>query len=244
MEYFTQYIVDDTLGIIANAHIVFADTEPLKALSAQCLELAKLFTIAVDFPKTGVAAKIPKHLHFYVYPDFMEKSEKPSYESRNILGKLFREIKERHLPISINSSTGDATLGFYDEDMYYTGAKKYLEEASTNKITYDSKLSHLMKFYSIKTEAEIVGHSMEPFTKSGETAGLAVRLLMKEVASSWFNAADEEEAKAKASAWYLVTYHPHHRVGDPILSFPWCIYDILLRIKKENMRTENKNTSS
>ncbi|CAL9220613.1 unnamed protein product [Arabidopsis halleri] len=244
MEYFTQYIVDDTLGSIANAHIVFADTEPLKALSAKCLELAKLFTIAVDFPKTGVAAKIPKHLHVYVYPDFMEKSEKPSYESTNILGKLFREIKDGHLPISINSSTGDATSDFYDEDMYHPRAIKYHEEASEHKISYDSKLHHLMKFYGIKTEAEILGHSMEPFVKSGETAGLAVRSLMNEVSSLWFQADNEEEAEAKASAWYSVTYHPLHHVGAPFLSFPWCIYDRLLSMKEENMRTKKKNTSS
>ena len=30
-EYFTNYIVNESLGIIANAHVVFADKEPLKA---------------------------------------------------------------------------------------------------------------------------------------------------------------------------------------------------------------------
>jgi RNA-dependent RNA polymerase len=46
---------------------------------------------------------------------------------------------------------------------------------------------------------------------------------------------------AKASAWYHVTYHPEywgvynegydHRTHH-LISFPWCVYDKLLRIKQ------------
>ena len=55
-------MVNDSLGIIANAHTAFADKELFKARSSPCLELAKLFSVAVDFPKTGVPAIIPSHL--------------------------------------------------------------------------------------------------------------------------------------------------------------------------------------
>ncbi|CAA2977995.1 probable RNA-dependent RNA polymerase 1 [Olea europaea subsp. europaea] len=92
-EYFTNYIVNDSLGIIANAHTVFADAEPSKALSEPCIELAKLFSIAVDFPKTGVPAVIPPHLRVKEYPDFMEKPDKTTYESKHVIGKLFRDVK-------------------------------------------------------------------------------------------------------------------------------------------------------
>ncbi|GJV96678.1 probable RNA-dependent RNA polymerase 1, partial [Tanacetum coccineum] len=93
-EYFTNYIVNDSLGIIANAHTVFADREPLKAMAEPCVELAKLFSIAVDFPKTGVPAEIPANLRVKDYPDFMEKPDKPTYQSGNVIGKLFREVKD------------------------------------------------------------------------------------------------------------------------------------------------------
>ena len=43
------------------------------------MELAKLFSIAVDFPKTGVPAEIPHEPHDKEYPDFMEKPHKPTY---------------------------------------------------------------------------------------------------------------------------------------------------------------------
>ncbi|KAG6382499.1 hypothetical protein SASPL_157835 [Salvia splendens] len=62
-EYFTNYILNESLGMIANAHIVFADKEPSMASSSPCLELAKLHSVAVDFPKTGRPAQIPPKLH-------------------------------------------------------------------------------------------------------------------------------------------------------------------------------------
>jgi len=65
-EYFTNYIVNESLGIIANAHVVFADKEFLRAESLPCIQLAKLFSVAVDFPKTGVPAQIPHELHVRV----------------------------------------------------------------------------------------------------------------------------------------------------------------------------------
>ncbi|KAE8654453.1 RNA-dependent RNA polymerase 1 [Hibiscus syriacus] len=51
-EYFTNYIINDSLGVIFNAHTVFADKEPAKAMSEQCIALAKLSSKAVDYPKT------------------------------------------------------------------------------------------------------------------------------------------------------------------------------------------------
>jgi RNA-dependent RNA polymerase len=91
-----MYMVNDNLGIIDNAHKVFADdSERGGAMSDECIELAKLHSIAVDFPKTGVAVEIPYHLRPKKYPDFMEKPDKPTYESQSVIGKLFRE-SERH----------------------------------------------------------------------------------------------------------------------------------------------------
>ncbi|CAK9140305.1 unnamed protein product [Ilex paraguariensis] len=83
VEYFTNYIVNDSLGIISNAHTVFADREPYKAMSDPCLELARLFSIAVDFPKTGVPAEIPPQLRVKEYPDFLEKQDKTTYTYQN-----------------------------------------------------------------------------------------------------------------------------------------------------------------
>lgn len=96
-EHFANHIVNDTLGIIDNSHLAFADQEPDMARSHKCLQLAELHATAVDFSKTGVAAEIPLELHPKRYPDFMEKEDKETYESTRVLGKLYRSVQEAAL---------------------------------------------------------------------------------------------------------------------------------------------------
>ncbi|KAI8545560.1 hypothetical protein RHMOL_Rhmol07G0048800 [Rhododendron molle] len=243
-EYFTNYIVNDSLGIIANAHTVFADREPDKAMSDPCLKLAKLFSIAVDFPKTGVPAEIPGDLRVRDYPDFMEKPDKTFYKSECVIGKLFRAVKDI-APHSIKSFTRDVSRGSYDLDMEVEGFQDYLEEAFDCKTEYDYKLGNLMDYYGIKTEAEILSGSIMKMSKSfdrrkdAEDVGLAVKSLRKE-ARTWFKDGDNADIYAKASAWYYVTYHHsywgRYNTGmkrDHFISFPWCVYDKLMQIKRD-----------
>ncbi|KAG6764321.1 hypothetical protein POTOM_031786 [Populus tomentosa] len=254
-EYFTNYIVNDSLGIIANAHTAFADKESLKAMSEPCVELARKFSIAVDFPKTGVPAEIPSNLRVREYPDFMEKPDKPSYESRNVIGKLFREVKDiAPRTSSIRSFTSDVARQCYDPDMEVDGFEDYIDDAFYYKSNYDYKLGNLMEYYGIKTEAELLSGSFMKMSKSftkkrdAEAIGMAVRSLRKE-ARSWFNEkgsgldSQADDVDAKASAWYHVTYH-HNYWGcynegmnrDHFLSFPWCVYDKLIQIKRNSSR--------
>lgn len=251
-EYFVNYIVNDSLGIIANAHTVHADKAPAKAMSSPCIELAKLFSIAVDFPKTGVPAVIPHTLHVKEYPDFMEKPDKPTYESYNVIGKLFRKVRE--IAPSSNSSmsfTKDRARRSYDPDMEVDGFKDFIDDAFYYKSSYDYKLGNLMDYYGIKTEAEILSGNIMKMAKSftrrrdAEAITLAVKSLRKE-ARAWFNEkgsgldSGASDIYAKASAWYHVTYH-HTYWGcynegmerDHFLSFPWCVYDKLVLIKKD-----------
>ncbi|XP_074556672.1 LOW QUALITY PROTEIN: putative RNA-dependent RNA polymerase 1 [Curcuma longa] len=254
MVYFTNYIVNDSLGIIANAHTVFADKSKLKAECHECLKLAKLFSIAVDFPKTGVPAEIPPDLQVKEYPDFMEKQDKVTYESKGIIGKLYRAIKD-HKPdsVQIKTFTKQVAARSYDADMEVDGYENHLDDAFFFKEEYDFKLGNLMDHYGIKTEVEIIsGNIMKMskiFTKNrdAEAIGKAVRALRKE-ARSWFkdkqsdHEHDEDEENAKASAWYYVTYHPSYwgRYNDGLkrphfLSFPWCVYDKLTQIKQKKI---------
>ncbi|XP_010275353.1 PREDICTED: probable RNA-dependent RNA polymerase 1 [Nelumbo nucifera] len=250
-EYFTNYIVNESLGIIANAHTAFADKEPKKAESDACLQLAKLFSIAVDFPKTGVPAEIPQHLYVKEYPDFMEKLDKPTYVSERVIGKLFRAVKDiAPQTWSIRSFTQEVARRSYDPDMEVDGFEDYLSDAYYYKGEYDSKLGNLMDYYGIKTEAEILSGNIMKLSKSftkkrdAEAISLAVRSLRKE-ARAWFNeksgpGPEADDVYAKASAWYHVTYHPDYwgcynegLKRDHFLSFPWCVYDKLIHIKRE-----------
>ncbi|XP_020584591.1 probable RNA-dependent RNA polymerase 1 isoform X2 [Phalaenopsis equestris] len=251
-EYFTNYIINDSLGIISNAHTVFADREIMKAHSSPCLELAKLFSIAVDFPKTGIPAEIPPLLHVKEYPDFMEKPDKPTYISKGVIGKLFRAVKD-HLPPGylITSFTKDVARKSYDPDMEVDGFEDYIDDAVVFKDNYDFKLGNLMEHYGMKNEAELLTGSLMKMSKKfdkykdGEAVRLAVRSLRKEV-KAWCDE-DVDGVKgatsfAKASACYHVTYHPDYwgtysegMKRPHFLSFCWCLFDKLVTIKKENM---------
>lgn len=110
-EFFVKHMMNDTLGQLANAHVVHADSEDLMARSTKCLKLAELFAIAVDFPKTGVPAVFPADLRPDRYPDFMEKGDKVTYESSRVTGKLFRDVKEA---ANSSLSTPQETLLTYD----------------------------------------------------------------------------------------------------------------------------------
>ncbi|KAK7308653.1 hypothetical protein VNO77_42273 [Canavalia gladiata] len=250
-EYFAHYIVKDTLGIIASAHTVFADRDPEKAMSSSCIELAKLHSVAVDFAKSGVAAEIPPHLRVEEFPDFMEKQDKPSYPSNSIIGKLYREVKNvAQQKNHIKAFTRKVARQSYDHDMIIDGFEKYTIIACEYKNMYDFKLRSLMDYYGIETEAEIISGNILKMSKSFnerkdlEGINHAVISLKKE-ARCWFNEmrsksnSQGDDAYAIASAWYHITYHPSYwgcyNQGpnkDHFLSFPWCVHDILIQIKK------------
>ncbi|KAI3817662.1 hypothetical protein L1987_11458 [Smallanthus sonchifolius] len=249
-EYFANYIVNDSLGMIANAHIVFADREPIKAMATPCVELAKLFSIAVDFPKTGVPTEMPSNLRPKEYPDFMEKLDKTAYESQNVIGKLFREVKHIAPQDSpVTPFTKDVARQTYDADMEVPGFEDYTDEAFDFKTVYDNKLCNLMDYYGNKTEAELLTGSIMKISRSfdrrndAEAVGLAVKSLRKE-ARNWFKNGrgdrdtEDDNVYAKASAWYHVTYHPNYwgrydTTRDHFLSFSWCVHDKLIEIKKQ-----------
>ncbi|XP_004297425.1 PREDICTED: RNA-dependent RNA polymerase 1 isoform X1 [Fragaria vesca subsp. vesca] len=253
-EYFVNYIVNDSLGIIANAHTVFADSKLDKAMSHPCLQLAKLFSIAVDFPKTGVPAEIPPELYAKEYPDFMEKPDKRTYISHNVIGQLFREVKDiAPHDSSIASFTRQVATKCYDPDMEVDGFEDYLEDAFYHKGNYDYKLGNMLDYYGIKTEAEILSGSIMTLSKSftkrrdADAINVAVKSLRKE-ARAWFNEKDtgidsgDDDVYAKASAWYHVTYHPNYfglynegMNRAHFISFPWCVFDKLGHIKKEKV---------
>ncbi|KAI3914603.1 hypothetical protein MKW92_017863 [Papaver armeniacum] len=263
-EYFANYMINDSLGVIANTHTAFADKEQLKAESKECIELAKLFSIAVDFPKTGVPAEIPSHLRVKEYPDFMEKLDRPTYESKRVIGKLFRQVKDIAPHTShIKSFTLEVARKLYDTDMEVDGFEDYLDDACFHKGEFDYKLASLMDYYGIKTEAEILGGSVMKLSKSfnmrrdAESISLAVRALKKE-ARTWFDknsisnsgSQEADDIYAKASAWYHVTYHPNYfgcyhqeKSREHFLSFPWCVYDKLIHIKKNNSMRRKHNQS-
>ena len=256
-EFFADYILNDRLGIIDNAHTAFADRNHSRAMSSQCLKLAELHSIAVDFTKSGVVIEIPDYLRVKKYPDFMEKPDKSTYESKRVLGKLYREVKDHaSLTSPVTPFTSDVAKQCYDPDMEEDGFQDYINDAFNYKQEYDYKLGGLLDYYGIETEAEILSGHILTMSKSFnkrrdlEQINYSVMALRKE-ARGWFNEGSESDsdtdivnakAKAKASACYYVTYHHSYwgRCNDGMdrahfLSFPWCVFDKLIQIKKDKL---------
>ncbi|KAH7352014.1 hypothetical protein KP509_19G025000 [Ceratopteris richardii] len=249
-DYFMEYMSNDSLGTIANAHVVFADKEPEKARSQPCIELAELSSIAVDFPKTGVSAMLPKHLRPKAYPDFMEKSGKRSYISTGILGKLYRAAKE-----DIAGITTSAHLKlyheYYDPQLVLDGYEDHVEKALQYRRVYDEKLTAMMQFYGVQSEAEMLTGC---FSELRPTFGNSIKDVEEKIlhafsglvvdAKSWFKemhvAAGQNKDYVIASAWYHVTYHRDFLKQEQgpelgktwLVSFAWLNYDKLLEIKK------------
>ena len=50
---------------------------------------------------------------------------------------------------------------------------------------------------------------------------------------------DDDDAHAKALAWYHVTYHPAYYNDEMnqthFISFPWCVHEKLINIKQKKL---------
>ncbi|KAK9278022.1 hypothetical protein L1049_027579 [Liquidambar formosana] len=248
-KFFVDYMINDTLGAISTAHLVHADREPTKARSQKCLQLATLHSMAVDFAKTGAPAEMPKILKPREFPDFMERGEKPMYNSTGALGKLYRATIESRVheksKFVWSEKIAQAT---YDHDLLVNGFEAFLEIAESHKEMYMEKMSTLMNFYGAKSEDEILTGNMRSrmlyLQRDNRRYGeLKDRILvsmkgLQNEAKGWFESSCKpHEHQKMASAWYHVTYHPaYYQESVSCLSFPWIVGDVLLNIKSVNCR--------
>lgn len=226
IEFFVRNMVNENLGAICNAHVVHSDRSEYGAFDENCLKLAELAAIAVDFPKTGKIVTMPSHLKPKLYPDFMGKQDFQSYKSTKILGKLYRKISDAYDEDVASSSELNVPSDIqYDMELEVPRAADFMVDAWEKKCSYDGQLQGLMAQYKVMREEEIVtGHvwSMPKYTsrKQGE---LQERLkhsysaLKKEfrqffeMMDTGFETLTDDQKNSlyeqKASAWYQVTYH-------------------------------------
>lgn len=246
-KHFVDYMISDSLGAISTAHLVHADRDPMKARSPECLQLAALHSMAVDFAKTGAPAEMPRSLRPREYPDFMERWEKPTYISNGVLGKLYRAAAGRMESSHALSSLAQSNPAF-DPDLEVPGFEGFLESAEEYYDLYAEKLTTLMSYYGAEHEEEILTGNIrnkllylkrdnKRYFEMKDRIIDSVGGLHKEVLGL-FKSHPKEEWPRMASAWYRVTYHPDHRRPEKkrFWSFPWIICDELLKIKESNAK--------
>ncbi|KAL3226177.1 hypothetical protein MRX96_049022 [Rhipicephalus microplus] len=95
IDFFCQYIKGDKIGLIANAHLVWADLLDAGINSHRCRDLARKCSVNLDFAKCGDLKGLQNSEKPPMYPDFMEKQgAKNTYCSRKVLGQLYRNCKK------------------------------------------------------------------------------------------------------------------------------------------------------
>lgn len=255
-KFVVDYIRSDQLGVIDNAHKALADVEKGGVESDICLHLAELHSLAVDAPKTGKWPKMPKMPPLKKYPDFMMKSDRPSYPSDKLLGKLYRRCRK----FKDTASERHSQKMRVDKSFLLPGHDKYIEEARELYQRYRDRMEALMSVYGIETEAEVFtgcflklrNRLRKEKTQIAEIVGELVFAIRSNFRREFFrefgndgqwlmeSAHISNKMLLKASAWYTVAYtyaHEHADDSDAVhgkrlLAFPWFINDVMHAIKE------------
>lgn len=228
IEHTCRYIENDTLGIIDNAHKALADQLDGGIQNEICLKLAEVHALAVDAPKTGKWQSVPQEVKDELkrYPDFMMKSDKPSYPSTKVLGEIFRECN-KYISDALDPSESRSRMRpRLDSAFKVEGYDEYIVAAYNYCKTYNAELLSIMQMYGIETEAEIVSGSISTvysrLKSELDDVQENVQVLKQHLFQKYGKIFSEDpklgigdrkmEEKKKASAWYYVAYSPEY--GD------------------------------
>ncbi|RVD90064.1 uncharacterized protein DFL_001045 [Arthrobotrys flagrans] len=246
--FFVKYMKNDTLGAIANAHLATADRLATGVFSKECVELAELHSRAVDFPKTGVHAKMRKDLRIRCWPHFFEKhigTKKKFYVSHEILGQLYDAVEK----VAFRPEECAKDLKFDDRILtaFNDIDQKHLNMARDLKVKYDAAVRRLMAQNDIKTEFEI----WSTFALSHALIGSDYKFHedMKEMRDGLMDRFDQEirvEIRTEdeytlgrfVAAMYQITNEEYTRAMEdgepmPLISFPWVYDELLGKIAKK-----------
>lgn len=94
--HFLNFAKNDNLGQIS---MLWQDYAAEKGADCkECVDLAKLHSVAVDFPKTGIPATVPESLRLPAQKPrshWRKKKNAPSAHCTSIIGRLFDKVVER-----------------------------------------------------------------------------------------------------------------------------------------------------
>ena len=223
------------------------------------VKLASHHSCAVDYPKTGVPAKVPRSLHPRMWPHFMEKRHKPKdqiYVSKKVLGQLYDLVERVDFVPELEAPFDARILGAYNLD------SQILREAAEIKAIYDAAMHRIMAQHEIRTEHEVWStfvlqhaNQSKDFKFHEEMGAISASLKDRFRAACYEKAGGTEFAKIGpfVAAMYRVTSDEHiHALEEcrqarsiggkevrvrqrlamnmPLMSFPWLFSGILGKI--------------
>lgn len=249
IDFLADYIRYDKLGLIANAHLVHADSNENGIFSDECHRLAEMHSDAVDFPKTGKIPEIDDDLRPKSYPDFMMKRDKQIYPSTKIIGQLYRQCRSLS---RMQKQSGLKQESDVDKDLILPDINaKTLDDAKHQRDQYTSKIVEVLEMYGISNEYEAItglvlsvksvkGCLKDEKFQVGQIVKDKICLIQKKTREIFFDefggesnvSKKDEYVFQKASAWYKVTYMNEKETYRQIRSFPWIVADILVLLKR------------
>ncbi|KAK8758336.1 hypothetical protein V5799_004029 [Amblyomma americanum] len=261
IRFLCEYILNDSVGIMSNAHLAWADQLLDGIFSETCMRLAEKISVCLDFAKTGISAALTMAERPQKYPDFMRKrGTKSTYRSVRVLGELFR-LNEALI--------GSCSLAFTSADFHtvlfeYPGWQKHRSAAKDAMFNYEWMMQKILDQHGIESEAEVVTgviSSVSRYNKSKqdktsvetlvakqyrELVDVMQKQFHKDVEAACLRDPSQQTEKTQlemASAWYMVTctipYLEEHHLG-----LPWCITDALLLLLRERSNAASTPTLS
>ncbi|KAF2273695.1 RdRP-domain-containing protein [Westerdykella ornata] len=151
-DFFVTYMKNNSLGQIAHAHLAQADFRSEGVRDEVCLELARLHSQAVDYPKSGIPAVMDKELRPRRWPHFMEKKHlgpHQEYRSTKVLGQLYDQVELVDFKPQYQVNFDERILKAFDLP------DGVLSAAGDIKAEYDAAILRQMAKHGIRTEFEV-----------------------------------------------------------------------------------------
>ncbi|KAF8787752.1 RNA-dependent RNA polymerase 1 like protein [Argiope bruennichi] len=255
IDFLCMYIQNDNIGVLANAHLAWADVHYQGIFSEVCMNIAKKYPLVLDFAKSGYTCYLKSGEKPKLYPDFMEKgAANNSYKSKKALGYLYRVV--RNLEACVSKVDVANLEHKVDETLVYSGWEHYKDSAEYHRREYTKRIKNILKKYGLQSESEVLtGYvgKMNDYTVNRYERDNALSIArtyiidaIKRFRMEFYKAFDiefrtnnikgSELQKIKyrrASAWYIVTYSDKE---SPVLSFPWILHDLLCEIREKNLK--------
>ncbi|XP_037288524.2 uncharacterized protein LOC119181398 [Rhipicephalus microplus] len=257
IQFICSYIKNDNIGVMANAHLAWADQLEDGIFSDCCLKIADKISVCLDFAKTGMPSHLDKMEKPPSYPDFMNKGcHKNTYQSKRILGQLYRLHRSLEAVISTDFENHFVESDCQSKLFEYEGWQNYRESAERALAEYASKMQRILSQHGIRSEGEVVAGLVNKVFDFNNTSHEKTNVetlvakqyqhLVKETRQCFFDiveAAYEDKAVTTddqrqtvllqvASAWYMVTYSSEAPNESRCCSFPWAVADALLSLVK------------
>ncbi|RWS10423.1 RNA-dependent RNA polymerase 1-like protein, partial [Dinothrombium tinctorium] len=250
LDFYATFIQYNSVGIIASAHLAFADRLEKGVFDKLCYKLAEKYAVSLDFAKTGKNEQLSFKDRPTFYPDFMDKfSEKPTYLSRRALGQLYRQVC--FFELCLNEQIALDIASDPNPLLVHPNWKQFRENAIIAYKDYVYAIQSYQKQFNVDSEAALLSGTSIKLSKYASSKNEAKdahemidRLvknlfkMMREVFEREFQTLyNNEEAKelrmAKASAWYVMTYELNYNNSSPYFGLPWIVADLLALLAKE-----------